>query len=494
MSANNLYSLLLQASRSSTGEEELAIYDSDDQLHIKYSYKTLLKDSEIRSAKLQNGHHVVLQENRVVVLYLDEYQHSIPWFWAIVAAGGIPCLLPPLTEDEKQRNVQLSTLQKLLGNPWFLTSSNLLSHLGCVEGLQTTSIEDVDYTSISKELSTTRYDTSEKKDDPTILMFTSGSTSSPKAVSLKYNQVIAALEGKTTIHNTTKDDVFLNFIGLHHVANMMEIHLHALYLGARQVHVGKPIFLNNPWAFLEKVHRHRVSYTFCPNFFLSSLVDAFQSLGHGKRLMIEKTRVGKSQRVPDSRKEVGIYSVDCVTRPLHPSNSDLIDLSCLRALVSGGEANVTTTCDALESFLCQYKAPRNLIKPGFGMTETCAGAIYNVEDCPKYDTERNSEFLSVGVCMPGMKMRVMGPHGTGAKDKKIGLLQVSGPVVFKEYLNNPEETTKSFTNDGWFRTGDLASLDDNGRLYICGRETDTIVSNGYGHLPFSLYKIVVLTF
>jgi long-subunit acyl-CoA synthetase (AMP-forming) len=122
------------------------------------------------------------------------------------------------------------------------------------------------------------------------------------------------------------------------------------------------------------------------------------------------------------------------------------------------------------------------------MTETCAGAIYNVEDCPEYDTERNSEFVSVGVCMPGMKMRVMGPHGTEAKDKETGLLQVSGPVVFKEYLNSPEETTKSFTNDGWFRTGDLASLDDHGRLYICGRETDTIVSNGYGRL-FALFSL-----
>ncbi len=53
-----------------------------------------------------------------------------------------------------------------------------------------------------------------------------------------------------------------------------------------------------------------------------------------------------------------------------------LNLSSLRALISGGEANVVKTCVALQDLLAAYGAPEAFIRPGFGMTETCAGSIY----------------------------------------------------------------------------------------------------------------------
>lgn len=494
MTLHNLYGLLLQASINSTRGEELSIYDSNNKIHCAWSYATLLKDSEIRSAKIQHGKDIVLEKNRVVVLYLEDHQHMISWFWAVIALGGIPCLLPPLTGNEK-RNVQLSTLQKLLGNPWFLTSSNLLSDLVSVHDIRTASIDDIDRTSISEDSKIIRPEIPETEGNPAILMLTSGSTGGPKAVSLRYRQIIAALEGKVKIHKTTRDDVFLNFMGLHHVANLMEIHLHALYCGARQFHVEKSAFLNSPLDFLEKVNRHRVSYAFCPNFFLSSLVNALESPGHNKWLKIRRGSDRAAQLGSNSRVSSGIRPPNDFDNPLGakvypPEFSKLKrhDISSLRALVSGGEPSLTNTCSKLESLLCEYNVPRNFIKPGFGMTETCAGSIYNVMDCPGYDLARKSGFVNVGVCMPGIKVRVMRQDGTEANDNETGSLQLSGPVVFKEYFNSPTETANSFTNDGWFKSRDLASLDENGRLYFCGRENDTIVSNGYGRLFLCFFQ------
>lgn len=249
---------------------------------------------------------------------------------------------------------------------------------------------------------------------------------------------MASLRGKAAIHHTTENDVFLNFVDLYHVANLTEVHLHAIYHVAKQIHVEKAAVLNNPFDFLEKIETHRVSYTFAPHFFLSRLVAKFQSLGDVRRLKIEKVPQQEQNRRYGAYFEDDQHPLNLDHFRQNPSNYDFFDLSCLRAFISGGESNVTTTCDALESFFHDYEGPMNVIKPGFGMTETCAGAIYNVEDYPTYDVKRGSEFTSLGFCIRGIKMRVMRRDGMEAKEKEVGSLQLSGPVVFRGYYNNTE--------------------------------------------------------
>jgi hypothetical protein len=68
------------------------------------------------------------------------------------------------------------------------------------------------------------------------------------------------------------------------------------------------------------------------------------------------------------------------------------NLSCLHVIVSGGEANVVKTCDAVSQLISQYNAPKNGTIPGFGMIETCAGCIYSLS-CPKYDLDHPSRNL-----------------------------------------------------------------------------------------------------
>lgn len=72
-------------------------------------------------------------------------------------------------------------------------------------------------------------------------------------------------------HATTENDVFLNWINLDHVANLAESHLHALYLNAEPKHVDSSQLVANPTSYLEIISRHRVTFSFAPNFFLNSL-------------------------------------------------------------------------------------------------------------------------------------------------------------------------------------------------------------------------------
>ena len=97
---------------------------------------------------------------------------------------------------------------------------------------------------------------------------------------------------------------------------------------------------------------------------------------------------------------------------------------------------------------------------GYGLTETTAGATLNLADKVKIG--------SVGRPIPGTAIRI-------AED---GEVLIKGPIVFRAYWKNEEATKEAFTEDGFFKTGDLGRLDDEGFLYIVGRKKELIVTAG----------------
>jgi acyl-CoA synthetase (AMP-forming)/AMP-acid ligase II/thioesterase domain-containing protein/acyl carrier protein len=281
--------------------------------------------------------------------------------------------------------------------------------------------------------------------DTAVLMLTSGSTGRAKAVALSHGQILASVVGKLSV--VPLPGSFLNWIRLDHVAALVEIHIQAMFVHKDQIHIQSADVLSSPTEFIDIIDRHRVSRTFAPNFFLA------------------KIRVALHSKVAD--------------RPW--------DLSCLRYLASGGEANVTRTCDEVSNLLASYGAPRNVIIPGFGMTETCAGAIFN-STFPQYDNAQALEFASVGSCLPGITMRITDDSNTNhcVPPNETGNLEVTGPIVFKEYFNNPTATAESFTSDGWFKTGDRGYIDKTGYLTLVGRLKETMIINGVKYNPHEI--------
>lgn len=82
---------------------------------------------------------------------------------------------------------------------------------------------------------------------------------------------------------------------------------------------------------------------------------------------------------------------------------------------------------------------------------------------------------SVGLPLPGIRTRIAAEPGA-----EIGELQLTGPTLFDGYLGRPEATAASYTEDGWFRTGDIAAIEPDGMHRIVGRaSTDLIKSGGY---------------
>jgi malonyl-CoA/methylmalonyl-CoA synthetase len=90
---------------------------------------------------------------------------------------------------------------------------------------------------------------------------------------------------------------------------------------------------------------------------------------------------------------------------------------------------------------------------------------------------------TVGFPLPGVKLRVQGDDGKALPVGEIGNIQVKGPNVFQAYWRMPEKTKEEFTEDGFFKTGDVGKYDERGYVTIVGRSKDLIISGGYNVYP-----------
>jgi malonyl-CoA/methylmalonyl-CoA synthetase len=112
----------------------------------------------------------------------------------------------------------------------------------------------------------------------------------------------------------------------------------------------------------------------------------------------------------------------------------------------------------------------------YGMTETGMNASN------PYDGARLAG--TVGRALPGVELRIASETGGGAVGEgEIGVVEVRGPNLFAGYWRDPDKTRAAFTDDGWFRTGDLGYFDADGYLRLVGRGSDLIITGGLNVYP-----------
>jgi malonyl-CoA/methylmalonyl-CoA synthetase len=102
---------------------------------------------------------------------------------------------------------------------------------------------------------------------------------------------------------------------------------------------------------------------------------------------------------------------------------------------------------------------------------------------PYHEAEGERRGGTVGFPLPGVSVRVRDDQGNEVPAGEIGGIQVKGPNVFKGYWRMPEKTKEEFTDDGWFKTGDVGKIDELRYVTIVGRSKDLIISGGYNVYP-----------
>ncbi|MET8140524.1 long-chain fatty acid--CoA ligase [Sphaerisporangium sp. NPDC005288] len=146
------------------------------------------------------------------------------------------------------------------------------------------------------------------------------------------------------------------------------------------------------------------------------------------------------------------------------------DLSSLRHLMAGGAA--------VPAALIRTYQERGLVFcQGYGLTETAPGATFLEAD------QSVRKVGSAGVPVFFANVRVVRPDGTDASAGQPGEVLIQGPNVTPGYWRDPEATTAAFTDGDWFRSGDVAVLDEDGHLYVMDRLKDMYISGGENVYP-----------
>ncbi|MFE6163933.1 alpha/beta fold hydrolase [Streptomyces sp. NPDC056486] len=421
----------------------------DTSRGITFIGGSFLSYAELRecACRIAQGlHNYGASRGERVLISAHDPENFFRAFWGCVLAGVVPCPVAPPADPSRWR-AQLEHLRTLLGDPLVIVSKESHGDLPDV-GLRTVTVEELSHASAEHDQLP-----APAPDDLAVLMLTSGSTGSSKAVRLTHTNLLAAQAGKAGALDLGPDDTSLNWISADHIA-AIEANLLPMFNGADQVMATPATVLADPVEFLRLLAAHRVRVTFTPNFLFGQINQAL------------------AQR---------------------PVPQDELDLSLVRHIISGGEATVTGTVRAFLDALSGYGLRRDVIVPAFGMTETCAGSVFNREFATR---DLETEFPPLGRPVQGLRIRIVDGNGTvlastdGPTTAESGEVQLRGTMVTDGYFGNDQATAQAFTPDGWFRTGDLGCLDAEGRLTLVGRTKDSVIVNGVNYYSHDLEAVL----
>ncbi|MHA6669385.1 acyl-CoA synthetase [Homoserinimonas sp. A447] len=266
-------------------------------------------------------------------------------------------------------------------------------------------------------------------DDPAAILYTSGTTGKPKGAVLTHGNLTWSALNVIVDYDIVSTDVALMISPLFHVAS--------LGMGAL------PIILNGGLIILEKRFEPRRALA-----------------------LIQQYDVSMLAGVPTT------YQMLCD----HPDWATT-DVSTMRKLTCGGSAVPSRVLNAYEQRGLSFSQ-------GYGMTETAPGATSLSPD------RTRDKQGSVGLPHFFTDVRIADERGRVVPRGTVGEIEISGPNVFAGYHGLPDATAKAFTDDGWFRSGDLGYLDADGYLHISDRLKDMVISGGENIYPAEIENLI----
>ena len=286
-----------------------------------------------------------------------------------------------------------------------------------------------------------------------IMLFTSGTTSKSKVVALSHENICTNLMDIGSVLDVTQEDVFLSVLPIHHVFECTVGFLFSLYKGAETV------FCDGLRHIVENLNEYNVTIMAC-------VPGIYERIFMMIRKKLE--RQGKLEEILENEEKYKNFSMQKkkeVFKEIHDMLGGKIKL-----LISGAAALDKTIEE-------RYRLLGLNLVQGYGLTETSPVVAVG--------TNKNYKLGSIGKTVPSVEAKLVDVNDDG-----IGELVVRGSSVMLGYYEN-EKVNKKSLQDGWFYTGDLAKIDEEGYIFICGRKKSVIVlKNGKNIFPEEMENLV----
>ena len=402
-----------------------------------------------------------LKDKRIAVIGENRYEWEIAYLSIVCGTGTVVPLDKSLPENELESLIERSKAEAIIcsqkyveilkktklkyiismdlenDNDGIISQKRLIS-----EGIQLVKSGDTSFTNAKID-----------NEKMSIMLFTSGTTSISKAVALSHKNICSNLMDISSILDVNSSDVFLSFLPLHHVFECTVGFLFSLYVGAETV------FCDGIRHIPENLAEYKVSV-------MASVPAIYERLFKIIKKHLEKQ--GKVEQIlkdEEKYKDSSMEKKKEVFKEIH----DLLGGN-MKLFISGA-ASLEPSIE--EKF---RRLGFNMVQ-GYGLTETSpVVAIGN---------KKYHKTGSIGKCVPSDEVKLLDINKDG-----IGELAVKGPNVMLEYYENKEATEKVL-KDGWFQTGDLARIDEDGYIFICGRKKSVIVlKNGKNIFPEEMETLI----
>ena len=441
------------------GDEPLYTFKQDGDWHTKTANETL---ADIRAVAKGLLHYGLKKGDGVAFMCRTSYDWDV-FDAAVMACGGVLATIYDTDSAEQIRNIVNNSDARLLvvettdmkaKADGAETECPTLEHIVCFE---TGGLDEIKAygSGVSDEALDARID-SVQKTDLCSIVYTSGSTAAPKGVEMTHEHYCATAfnlpDYMPELLHDKKNTVLLFLPQAHSFARAINYicvasNLH-IYIAqgiktlTADLQVAKPTIMIVVPRVLEKVYNA-----------------ASQKAGHGAKGVAFAAAVVAAQNY---MKEVSTKGKTGTLTKARRAAFDPGVYASLREVLGGRAKWIVAGGAPLDpELLAFFRGAGVPVYEGYGLTETTAPCAFNVLGVPYHQG-------SVGIAFPGFELRI-------AED---GEIQVKGASVFPKYHKNGEATEDSFTEDGWYKTGDLGRIDDDGFLYIIGRKKDLIITAG----------------
>ena len=393
---------------------------------LSWSYQDLGKAADLIASHLAFAGVGVGDK---VLLWAPNSPYWVASFFGILLRGGVAVPLHLENTREFIEKIQKQTSAKIL-----IKQSALKIQLASLASM------DVDLLPFGETAEGVKSMGGPKitEEDLAEIVYTSGTTGDPKGVMLTHRNLLSNIKGVARAISINERDCFLSILPLSHMFEQTAGLLFPLSRGAKIIYLPRV----SSGLIVRALQEHHVTKLLAVPQFLDTVM---------KKIEAEADREGKTSMLETARQVAGFLPFPLrrfIFRKIHQRFGGK-----LRTVASGG----APLDPALER---KWELLGVRLLQGYGLTET--SPIISV------NTYRAHRFGSIGRPLAGVEIKIA-PGGE---------ILVKGPNVFGGYYHDEKKTAESFTPEGWFRTGDVGELDEDGFLFIRGRKKYLILGPG----------------